>query len=74
MPLMNGYEATKHIRENEHGQYDKNIPIIALTANAMIGDDIKCFEAGMSDYLSKPFLSEQLAEILNKWICLDRQL
>ena len=68
MPLMNGYDATRHIRANEHGQFDNNIPIVALTANAMKGDDIKCFDAGMNDYLAKPFLSEQLAEILRKWV------
>lgn len=73
MPLMNGYDATRHIRATEHQQFDKNIPIIALTANAMKGDDIKCFEAGMNDYLSKPFLSEQLAEILHKWVFVDRR-
>lgn len=73
MPLMNGYDATRHIRANEHKQFDKNIPIIALTANAMKGDDIKCFEAGMNDYLSKPFSSEQLAEMLHKWVFVDRR-
>jgi CheY-like chemotaxis protein len=73
MPLMNGYEATRHIRANENEQFDRNIPIVALTANAMKGDDVKCFEAGMNDYLSKPFLSEQLAEILHKWVLVDRR-
>jgi PAS domain S-box-containing protein len=73
MPLMNGYDATKHIRANENGLFDKDIPIIALTANAMKGDDIKCLDAGMNDYLAKPFLSEQLAEILHKWVFLDRR-
>jgi PAS domain S-box-containing protein len=67
MPLMNGYDATKHIRANLNGEFDKNIPIIALTANAMKSDDIKCFEAGMNDYLPKPFVSEQLADVLHKW-------
>jgi PAS domain S-box-containing protein len=73
MPLMNGYDATRLIRANEHGQFDKNIPIVALTANAMKGDDIKCFEAGMNDYLAKPFLSEQLAEVLHKWLFIERR-
>jgi PAS domain S-box-containing protein len=73
MPLMNGYDATKHIRANQHEMYDKNIPIVALTANAMKGDDIKCFEAGMNDYLAKPILSEQLVEILHKWALYDRR-
>ena len=68
MPLMNGYDATRHIRANQDGTFDKNIPIVALTANAMKGDDIKSFEAGMDDYLAKPFLSKQLADILHKWV------
>jgi PAS domain S-box-containing protein len=67
MPLMNGYDASRHIRENIDGQFDEDIPIIALTANAMTGDNIKCLEAGMNDYLAKPFLSEQLAKTLYKW-------
>ena len=69
MPLMNGYDTTRNIRENTQGKYNKAIPIIALTANAMKGDNVKCFEAGMNDYLAKPFQSEQLAEILHKWGC-----
>jgi PAS domain S-box-containing protein len=68
MPLMNGYDAAKHIRANKHDMFDKNIPIVALTANAMKGDDIKCFEAGMNDYLAKPFLYKQLVAILQKWV------
>jgi PAS domain S-box-containing protein len=71
MPLMNGYDATRHIRANRDEEFDKNIPIVALTANAMKGDNIKSFEAGMNDYLAKPFLSEQLADILHKWVYLD---
>ena len=68
MPIMNGYDAAKHIRAIKQKKFDHNIPIIALTANAMKGDDIKCFEAGMNDYLAKPFVSEQLADILRKWV------
>jgi PAS domain S-box-containing protein len=70
MPLMNGYDATRHIRKNVDGKFDNSVPIIALTANAMMGDNVKCFEAGMNDYLAKPFLSEQLVETLHKWIIL----
>lgn len=68
MPIMNGYDATRHIRANKHGQFDEKILIVALTANAMKGDDVKCFEAGMNDYLTKPILSEELAKILQKWM------
>jgi len=73
MPLMNGYDATRYIRANKEGQFDKNIPIVALTANAMKGDDIACLEAGMNDYLAKPILSEQLAKMLDKWVVRDRR-
>lgn len=50
MPVMDGLEATRRIRN----ELKSNLPIIALTANAIKGDDIKCFEAGMNDYVSKP--------------------
>ncbi|MBU3003162.1 response regulator [Paraglaciecola arctica] len=73
MPIMNGYDTTKHIRANEQQQFDQNIPIVALTANAMKSDDTKCFAAGMNDYLSKPFLSEQLAEIIHKWVPISKR-
>jgi PAS domain S-box-containing protein len=73
MPLMNGYDATRHIRANKEGLFDKNIPIVALTANAMKGDDIECLEAGMNDYLAKPILSEQLAKMLDKWVIRERR-
>jgi len=73
MPLMNGYDATRHIRANLHGQFDENIFIIALTANAMKGDDVKCLEAGMNDYLTKPVLSEELSNMLHKWLLIERR-
>ncbi|MFT6271154.1 MAG: PAS domain S-box-containing protein [Alphaproteobacteria bacterium] len=73
MPIMNGYDATRHIRANNHGQFDEKILIVALTANAMKGDDVKCFEAGMNDYLTKPILSEQLAKMLHKWMFTERR-
>lgn len=51
MPVMNGYEAMREIRANE--RYGK-VPIIALTARAMVGDSDKCLEAGANSYVSKP--------------------
>jgi len=63
MPIMNGYEATRLIREN-----DKNIPIIALTANAMKEDIDKAMEAGMNEHLSKPIVINNLYEVLLKYI------
>lgn len=53
MPLMNGYETTQAIRKLSNPTKNQ-IPIIALTANAMKSDKEKCREAGMNDYLAKP--------------------
>jgi CheY-like chemotaxis protein len=56
---MDGFEASKFIRTNFKPP-KSNVPIIALTANAIKGDDEKCIQAGMNDYISKPFLPETL--------------
>jgi CheY-like chemotaxis protein/HPt (histidine-containing phosphotransfer) domain-containing protein len=68
MPVLDGYQATAAIRqfEKEKG-VGKNIPIIALTANALEGDREKCLTAGMDDYLSKPFLKSQILAVLTSW-------
>lgn len=68
MPEMDGYEATNAIRIGEAGEAAKQIPIIAMTANAMKGDDEKCFAAGMNDYISKPVDGMIVQEKLNKWL------
>jgi len=58
MPEMNGYEAVKIIRN----KLKNNVPIIAMTANAMAGEREKCLDLGMNDYISKPIDANQLFE------------
>ena len=68
MPEMDGYEATRKIRQGQLGIYNYNIVIIAMTANAMKGDRDKCLEAGMDDYLTKPINVTVLQDTLNRWL------
>lgn len=67
MPNMDGYQATKAIRQGKAGEPNCRIPIIAMTANAMEGDKEKCLKAGMDDYISKPVTPEALSNILKRW-------
>jgi len=67
MPIMNGEEATQEILRYEHVNHLKHIPIIALTANALVGDKEKYIEAGMDNYLSKPIELERLQEIIAEY-------
>jgi len=71
MPEMDGYEATRAIRQREAAADAKRIPIIALTANAMARDREECLEAGMDDHLSKPFNMLALQELLERWMTRD---
>jgi PAS domain S-box-containing protein len=64
MPIMDGLEATKKIRSKPEF---KNLPIIALTALAVKGDEELIIAAGMNDYISKPFKEERLIEVISKW-------
>ena len=67
MPVMDGYQATTAIRRLPEGR-GKQLPIVALTANAMQGDRQKCLDAGMDDFLSKPFSLAQLKATLARWL------
>ncbi len=66
MPIMDGFEATRIIRSQEGPSV--HIPVIAMTANALLGDRIACLEAGMDDYLSKPVEPRKLSDTLDKWL------
>ena len=68
MPELDGYEATRRLRQPRSGVRTPDIPIIAMTANAMQGDREKCLFAGMNDYLSKPVQPTALAAMLNLWL------
>jgi CheY-like chemotaxis protein len=66
MPLMDGFEASLEIRKLPLPQP----AIIAVTANAIVGERERCLNAGMDDYLSKPFQAEQLVAVVMKWIAI----
>ena len=63
MPVLDGFSATRMIRDR--GQ---DIPIIALTANAVAGDRERCLAVGMDDYLGKPFTLDSLRQVLMRWL------
>lgn len=65
MPGMNGYEATALIRQSSKG---KAVPVIALTAASVKGEREKCIQAGMNDYITKPFVEKTLFEVLSTWL------
>ncbi|PWJ58853.1 signal transduction histidine kinase [Dyadobacter jejuensis] len=65
MPNMDGYETARRIRQNSQW---RNLPIIAVTAKAMMGDREKCISAGASDYITKPVDVDQLISLLRVWL------
>ena len=68
MPVMDGYEATRLIREGAAGERARTIPIVAMTANAMEGDRERVIAAGMDDYLSKPIDTANMAATILRWL------
>ena len=67
MPVMSGLIAAEKIRALE-ASTNSHVPIIAITANAMLGDKEKCISAGIDDYISKPFQPSALIEKIKKYI------
>jgi CheY-like chemotaxis protein len=67
MPEMDGFEATRAIRAHELSSGSQRTPIVALTANALVGDPERCFAAGMDDFVSKPFSVGKLRSALERW-------
>ena len=68
MPEMDGYEATRIIRDPGSNVRNHDVPIVAMTAHAMKGDRDKCIEAGMDDYISKPIRQEKLGQMIGKYL------
>ncbi|MEQ6341953.1 MAG: response regulator [Gammaproteobacteria bacterium] len=66
MPELDGFQATAMIRAQQSNE--RHIPIVAMTANAMSGDSIKCLDAGMDDYLAKPVKIDILRKTLERWL------
>ncbi|NRB78004.1 MAG: response regulator [Saccharospirillaceae bacterium] len=67
MPVMDGYDTTRYIRNSQSMIYNPTVPIIAMTANTMRGDRERCITAGMSDFIPKPVDKEVLMQVLVTW-------
>jgi signal transduction histidine kinase/ActR/RegA family two-component response regulator len=68
MPVLDGFNATRQLREREREQQCKPLAVIAMTANVMEGDRERCLKAGMNDYIGKPFTNEGLHATLQRWL------
>ena len=64
MPLMDGLEATRRLREGDAGEGLKDVKIIALTANALSGDEARCLDSGMNAYMTKPLKLRTLKQAI----------
>jgi CheY-like chemotaxis protein len=67
MPVMDGFSATKEIRKLQRERNQKRIPIVALTAHALVGYREKCIENEMDDYITKPLKKKVLLETIDRW-------
>lgn len=65
MPVLDGYAATRQLRQRPGLQ---NLPVIAMTANAMVGDRAKVIEAGMNDHIAKPLNFQDMFAVLARWV------
>jgi len=72
MPFLDGYDATRQIRNLESAT-SKRVAIVALTANALTGDRQNALDAGMDDYLAKPFRQEQLIDMIHTWTLAENE-
>jgi PAS domain S-box-containing protein len=68
MPVMDGMEATRQIRDAHSGSLNPAVTIVALTAHAMAGDRERCLNMGMDDYLAKPVKAAELQEVISRWL------
>lgn len=68
MPVMDGMEATRQIRDAHSGSQNPKVIIVALTAHAMAGDRQRCLDNGMDDYLAKPIKAAELQEVISRWM------
>jgi len=68
MPIMDGYETTRYIREWEVSNGLERTPVIALTADVLPSTEHNCLESGMDDYLSKPVRKQNLRDVMERWV------
>jgi signal transduction histidine kinase/DNA-binding response OmpR family regulator len=68
MPMLDGYDTAQEIRGREAAAGGRRVPIVAMTANAMLGDRERCLAAGMDDYIAKPISLDMLDEMLDRWL------
>ena len=68
MPELDGLEATRRIRRADSGVRNPQVPVVAMTAHAMVGDREACIAAGMNDYIPKPISAQNLSDVVTRWV------